>query len=475
MLRLAAMDPAAVALVAYTPGPDLGLSLRALLVAARSPEDLLPAAVAARLAAEVKRVALDLKGRAKASSPLLCTRGLALAGSLLSDKTRSEVKALLFAQLGSPEPGLRASAAQGLLDLARSLHSSSWRPLALAAEAHLVRGLPGPEAPLASFATAEHQAQLDWVFGSLEPPASDRARRESVMATLREALAPLGYAPMAFGSYASDMYTKRSDMDVFVDGVARMDPRKAAYRLADMCRKTGAFSDVTCIAGARVPIVTLRHKATGLACDLSFVSSSGVVKSRMLGVLGRLDARYRQVYMVIKQWASRRGLNNARDGTLNSYSYSLLLHTYMASVGVLPALEGPLGTAHLAEDAAPLPVAALPGIEAAILAHAASKNASSTSELLLGFVETMASLDPTKTAADPLTGRFLARAELPRAVTFSSKAMVVLDPAERDENTARSITRPSAAWLSTEFKLLLHRLTAPNSNWADVLLDASYY
>jgi terminal uridylyltransferase len=89
------------------------------------------------------------------------------------------------------------------------------------------------------------------------------------------------------------------------------------------------FSDVSCRATARVPIVTFHHAEIGLDCDICVENKLALANTHLLRTLRDTTPHLRTLAAVVKRWASARGINSPGKGTLSSYGYILALWKFM--------------------------------------------------------------------------------------------------------------------------------------------------
>lgn len=104
------------------------------------------------------------------------------------------------------------------------------------------------------------------------------------------------------------------------------------------------------IPNARVPILKIVSKWQNISCDISIDNLQCQIKSKFLFWLNEIDDRFRDMVLLVflvvnqhflfwrgtylsfvvhalqvKEWAKANGINNPKNGTLNSYSLSLLV------------------------------------------------------------------------------------------------------------------------------------------------------
>ena len=138
-----------------------------------------------------------------------------------------------------------------------------------------------------------------------------------------------------FGSRAQGLVLPTSDWDLVLLGV----PPNAAVmnRIASELRLAGVARSTEVIHSARVPIVKLVDKASGIAIDISFEAVSGLASR---AVIADLLARYpplRPLIIVFKYFLVQRGLNDTYTGGVGSF-----LLVCMCTAAVQSALRNAL-------------------------------------------------------------------------------------------------------------------------------------
>uniref|UniRef100_A0A023GNI4 Putative polya rna polymerase gld-2 protein a n=1 Tax=Amblyomma triste TaxID=251400 RepID=A0A023GNI4_AMBTT len=88
---------------------------------------------------------------------------------------------------------------------------------------------------------------------------------------------------------------------------------------------------------AKVPILRFRDRSTGVEVDLNVNNAVGLRNTRLLKCYAQLDARVSPLVLAVKAWASGRHINQAKHGTLSSYSLTLMVIQFL-QCGVEPAV-----------------------------------------------------------------------------------------------------------------------------------------
>ncbi len=125
----------------------------------------------------------------------------------------------------------------------------------------------------------------------------------------------------AFGSSVTDLSIGTGDLDLCLS-FKNKTPSKVLRKLSGLLHEEG-MEDIQLIPKARIPIVKFKDPRSGLDVDISLDNRLAIYNSMMLKSYAQ-EERLRQLVQLIKYWASRRGINNAFEGTLSSYAWTLL-------------------------------------------------------------------------------------------------------------------------------------------------------
>lgn len=201
-------------------------------------------------------------------------------------------------------------------------------------------------------------ARLIELLYCLAPTADEQADRVGVIKDVGSALRRTGIDVQIYGSLCTGLVIPASDVDCVLtrsadphvassmsetmnsamnditsssNGGASPRSVKAALStavrtVADRMRRNSQFSNVTCIAHARVPIVKCRHRSAAVQVDLSF-EKDGCVSSNYLCELfcepGNEMAR--PLIVLIKALVRHAALDDPSIGGLGSFPISLMV------------------------------------------------------------------------------------------------------------------------------------------------------
>lgn len=255
-----------------------------------------------------------------------------------------------------------------------------------------------------------------------------------------ELTAILGFSVLPFGSFAHSTCCKASDLDVALraaDGSPLAVPPVAA--LARAARHATASGSGFCVLeevfSARVPVLRLKRKACGLEVDVSVpdqrcCNADSVVSSTIEELEGR------DLIVLVKTWARRRGIRGAYEGFLSSYCWTLL------SIYVLRKLQQSKAGAEPGDR---------PSLQAALRA---------VFEALLQ----LGSAAARGRAVDALRGLLVPRPS-GRHIAGRKAPLFVLDPAQPSGNVARCLTSEGWRMCMVEAKKAL-QLCLKSDAWA---------
>lgn len=93
---------------------------------------------------------------------------------------------------------------------------------------------------------------------------------------------------------------------------------------------------------AKVPILKFRDAISGCDCDINVNNSVGIRNTHLLRTYSKIDNRVRPLVLAVKMWGKKRGINDAKEGTLSSYSLVLMMIHFLqcgCDPPVLPSLQ----------------------------------------------------------------------------------------------------------------------------------------
>ncbi|EOX92739.1 U6 snRNA-specific terminal uridylyltransferase 1, putative [Theobroma cacao] len=150
-----------------------------------------------------------------------------------------------------------------------------------------------------------------------------------------------------FGSFVMGIFSRESDLDLsinFRDSAAKMPKEKKIQTLHKLAQKLysiqrgGHVSGIQTIMTARVPIVKVIDRGTGIECDVSVENRDGMVKSLIIRAISTIDDRFQKLSFLMKAWAKAHDINSSKERTLNSLSLISLVafHLQTRNPPILP-------------------------------------------------------------------------------------------------------------------------------------------
>lgn len=188
---------------------------------------------------------------------------------------------------------------------------------------------------MSNYSTLEHV--LLEILQTVRPQPADRESRSRVIDELQRVIQSVqslrGARVEPFGSFASDLFTRWGDLDISIDLPGRSygsltgesQKQRLLKDIQIALRQIGGWCRFQCILHARVPILKFESSLRGISCDLSIDNLQGQIKSKFLLWISAIDARYRDMVLLVKEWAKAHDINDPKVGTFNSYSLSLLV------------------------------------------------------------------------------------------------------------------------------------------------------
>ncbi|EZG56499.1 hypothetical protein GNI_103300 [Gregarina niphandrodes] len=99
---------------------------------------------------------------------------------------------------------------------------------------------------------------------------------------------------------------------------------------------------VSAILTAKKPLVSLQHIDTGVNVDICVsLNVVGLCNSALLKNYVKLDSRFAQLAILVKNWSKNRRVNGAYHGHLSSYTITLTVLIFLIKQGVLPNIQMP--------------------------------------------------------------------------------------------------------------------------------------
>lgn len=140
------------------------------------------------------------------------------------------------------------------------------------------------------------------------------------------------------GSSLTKFATSNSDMDIVLTKNL-VDQEKANKML-----KENSGMDILEFRNGptvKVPIIRGRDRGRNVQWEMSFNKLDSIVKTKLLRAYSLLDPRVAPLVVAVKAWAGHVRVKDAHEGTLSSFSWTLMVICYLQSADppVLPCLQ----------------------------------------------------------------------------------------------------------------------------------------
>lgn len=326
---------------------------------------------------------------------------------------------------------------------------------------------------------------LQYVLRKINPSEDDWSSRFQLIEELRAIVQPIdslrGATVEPFGSFVSNLFTRHGDLDISIEMangsyIASLGKKQKQSLLQDVLkamRSKGGYRKIKFITGARVPILMFQGKHN-ISCDISINNLSGQMKSKLLYWINTIDERFRDMVLLVKEWAKVHNINDSRNGTLNSYSLSLLVifHFQTCEPAILPPLRE-IYPGNMADDLTGVRVTAEKYIEETCERNIKqyksdryrTRNRSSLSDLFISFLAKFCDISgkASEQGVSTYTGQW---EDIQGNMRWLPKtyALFIEDPFEQPTNTARSVSSTQLVNISEAFQATYNMLTSPNQD-----------
>ncbi|KAL1327286.1 hypothetical protein AAHE18_13G290700 [Arachis hypogaea] len=319
---------------------------------------------------------------------------------------------------------------------------------------------------------------LNDILKAVTPLQEDWAVRFGIINDLRlvaESVESLrGATVEPFGSFVSNLFTRWGDLDISIElsngshisSVGKKHKQTLLGDLLKALRTKGGWNNLQFIINARVPILKLKRYPPGISCDISINNLQGQMKSKILLWINKIDGRFHDMVLLVKEWAKAHKINNPKTGTFNSYSLSLLVIFHFQTC--VPAILPPLKDIYPGNMVDDLIETCDTNINRYISDKSRPKNKKSLAELFVEFLRKFAQMDSwaSKMGISPHTGQWEQIKDNTRWLP-KTYAIFVEDPFEQPQNTARSVSsghlpKIAKAFLET-YSILISKSQTPNS------------
>ena len=270
----------------------------------------------------------------------------------------------------------------------------------------------------------------------------------------------------AFGSSVTNLSIGTGDLDICLSFKGDT-PKRVLNIISGLLHENG-MNDIQMIPKARIPIIKFKDPRSGLDVDISLDNRLAIHNSQMLKAYAQ-EERLRQLVQMVKYWASRRGINDAFEGSLSSYAWTLL------SIQHAQMVQPPLVPNRQAGDVSEPMTFRGQTFDVGFNSEAyTSENTQSLASLLISFFERFATRwDWESMVVSIRNGQPLSTKEkgwehqgpLPLEVVIGASkgwmehVMPIEDPFDHEHDLSRVVRAEGAMSMQNEFMRALHMLS----------------
>ncbi|XP_030488952.2 protein HESO1 [Cannabis sativa] len=329
------------------------------------------------------------------------------------------------------------------------------------------------------------------ILDLVKPKNDDWVARFQVIEEFRRVVDSLqslrGATVEPFGSFVSNLFTRWGDLDIsvqlangsFISSSGKKQRQKLLGDLTKAMRQKGGWKKLQLIRNARVPILKVESNIQNISCDISIDNLQGQMKSKLLLWINEIDTRFRDMVLLVKEWAKSCNINNPKSGTFNSYSLCLLVifHFQTCQPAIFPPLKD-IYPGNITDDLQGMRINAERLVSETCTANIArfrsdsqrAVNRSSLSELFLSFLAKFSDISSraSELGISPYTGKWEHIASNTRWLP-QTYALFIEDPFERPENSARAVNKSQLARISEAIQSTRNRLMSANVNKTSAL------
>ncbi|CAH9103913.1 unnamed protein product [Cuscuta epithymum] len=289
---------------------------------------------------------------------------------------------------------------------------------------------------------------LCYILSQINPSKDDWSFRFQIIEELRAVVQPIeslrGATVEPFGSFVSDLFTRWGDLDLsielangsYISSAGKKQKQSLLEDVLKAMRCRGGYRKLRLITGARVPILKFEARYN-ISCDISINNLCGQMKSKLLYWISTIDERFRPLVLLVKEWAKAHKINDSRNGSMNSYSLSMLVifHFQTCEPAILPPLKE-IYPGNMVDD--------LSGVRVTAEKHIEDTCGNNINQFK--------------------SNRFRPRNRSSLSDLFISFLAKIEDPFEQPANTARSVSSTQLENITESFQATFNMLTSPDQN-----------
>ena len=134
-----------------------------------------------------------------------------------------------------------------------------------------------------------------------------------------------------FGSQATGTANKFSDVDLTVLGCDCPvdDTTPALVAIADIIKERGLASYLEIIPNAKVPIIKMDHKDSGISIDICCNEATGVEAASLVSAFSGTYPQFKYLTMILKSFLARRHLHETYSGGIGSFVLAAMVISFI--------------------------------------------------------------------------------------------------------------------------------------------------
>ncbi|KAF5201553.1 Poly(A) RNA polymerase GLD2-A [Thalictrum thalictroides] len=318
------------------------------------------------------------------------------------------------------------------------------------------------------------------ILSVIKPVEEDIRARHQVINEFRSVVACTeslrGAIVVPFGSFVSNLYTRWGDLDISIEmptnsqvsSIGRKRKQNLLRDLMKALRKRGVAHNIQFISNARVPLLIFESNLRSISCDISISNQLGQIKSKLFLWISEIDERFRDMILLVKEWAKTQNINSPKTGTLNSYSLALLVifHFQTCEPPILPPLQE-IYVRNIADDLTG--VKNTEGTMKDICARNIAKfrantmdyiNRSTLAELFISFLKKFSRINAmaSQYAICTYTGKW-EHSTSKETWIAKSYSLIIEDPFDQTDNAARSVGKNELLMIREAFEGSFRKLS----------------
>ncbi|XP_050210628.1 protein HESO1 [Mercurialis annua] len=327
----------------------------------------------------------------------------------------------------------------------------------------------------------------------IRPLREDWTVRSKIIEELQNVISSIdsfrGATVEPFGSFVSNLFTPWGDLDIsivlengsHISSAAKKRKQNLLREFLRALRQKGGIGwrRLQFVPNARVPILKFEYGYQSISCDVSIDNMPGLMKSKFLFWINQIDGRFRDMVLLVKEWAKAHNINSPKTGSLNSYSLCLLVvfHFQTCVPAILPPLKE-IYPSNVVDDLRGVRITAEEQIKeicnANISRYMSDRyrpvNKSSLAELFISFLLKFSAIHSkaAELGICTFTGQWQ---DIKSTMRWLPKtyALFVEDPFEQPENTARAVSAGNLERISGAFRTTYNRLVSASYNRASIV------